>query len=107
MEQIDHLHPLMVIQLTLIEVAATGAYTLDGRHLAEIVIHFLQFATDEVLHHSFHAAFALAKEQAVYMVHHLLGMQHRGDATGHHQFAALMVFVGNLPTTLHLGGEHH
>ena len=107
MEQIDHLHTLMVIQLTLIEVAATGAYTLDGRHLAHIVIHFLKFATDEVLHHSFHAAFALAKEQTVYVVHHLLGMQHRGDATGHHQFAALMVFVGNLPATLHLSGEHH
>ena len=41
------------------------------------------------------------------MVHHLLGMKHGGDAASHDELAALMVFVGNLPSALHLRGEHH
>ena len=102
MEKIDHLHPLMIVELTLVEVTPARADRLNGRHLPHIVIDLLQLTAQEVLHDLFGAALALAQEEAVNVVNHLLGMQHRGDAASHDQLAPLVILVGNLPSTLHL-----
>ena len=40
------------------------------------------------------------------MVDKLFCMEHGADASGQHFLAAFVVFVGNLPGTLHLRGEH-
>ena len=107
MEEVYHLHTLVVVQLTLVEVATAGADTLYGRQLSHIVIDFLQLTADEVLHNTVHTSLTLAEEQRVDVVHHLLSVQHRRDAAGHDQLATLMILLGNLPAALHLRGEHH
>ena len=107
MEEVYHLHALVVVEFTLIEVAAAGTDALDGRQLSHIVIDFLQLAAYEVLHDAVHTSLTLAEEQRVDVVHHLLSMEHRRDAAGHDQLATLVILLGNLPAALYLGGEHH
>ena len=107
MEEIDHRHSLVVVEVALVEVAAARPYVLNGRHLSHIVIDLLQFAAQEVLHDLFHAPLALAEEEAIDVLHHVLGMKHRRDAARHDELAAFVVFISNLPAALDLRRKHH
>ena len=51
--------------------------------------------------------FRFPQENAVDMIDHFFGVQHGRNATGEDGLAPFVVFLGNSPTSLHLGGEHH
>ena len=97
----------MVVKLALVEVAAARTHALDGRLVAHVVVDLLQATVLPVEDNLLGTAFRLAQENAVDVVHHLLGMKHAGDAARDDGLAAFVVFVGDGPAAFHLRGEHH
>ena len=106
-EEVDHLHALVVVEVTFVEVATTWSHALDRRLVAHEVVDFLETSVLPVEDDLLGATFRLAQKHAVDMIHHLLGVKHGRDAAGKDFLATFVILVGDSPAAFDLRGEHH
>ena len=106
-EEIDHLHTLVVVKVAFVEVTTAWPNALDRRLVAHEVIYLLQASVLPVEDYLLRAAFRFAQKHAVNMVYHLLGVKHGRDSASENFLASFVVLVGNSPAAFDLCSEHH
>ena len=105
--QVHHLHALVVIEIALVDAPPGRSHALDRGQVGNIVIHVFKDAVPEIGEHLFHASLGLPEENGVRVLQRLLRVEHGRDAAEDDLHAPLPVLVRDLPSALHLGGEHH
>ena len=63
MDEVNHLHAFVIIQVALVNAPARRPHDLYGRQIVEIVIHFFQIARPEVIENLVHPSLSLSEKQ--------------------------------------------
>ena len=106
MDQVEHLHPAVVVELAVEDLAPGGADQGDVRRVVHVVVDRLESPVPEVVEHRRDTPFHLAEEDGVGVAGHFFGMEHGGDAAEDHGQAARAEFPGDLKSPRQLTGEH-